>query len=229
MQARRAKFRVALAGLVGMTAASEVGPAHGDPCDGAGRPARRADTVQLAELRRRAVEHAGLAPTSGLRRRARLAGLVPDVSVRGGRGVAWDDPWTGVRASDDEIARRETYDLRLTWRLDRLVFDHVEPSVVAGERSAARARLELEDEVTARYFRWRRAELDLRAARAGDRGRDGDGDGDDRGDGDGDDGDDGSGARAGDGARLQLAADEAFASLDGLTGGWLTARQGCRR
>ena len=67
--------------------------------------------------------------------------------------------------------------------------------MVTGERSAARARLELEDEVTTRYFRWRRAELEASDLP---------------------------------GPREQLAADEAFAALDGLTGGWLAARVGCR-
>ncbi len=162
----------------------DVGMARADPCG-----------VVLPELRQRAVEHAGLATTPGLRRRARLAGLVPDVSVRASRGHAWDDPWTGPRDADDAIKRRDTFDLRLTWRLDRLVFDPVEPGVVTSERSAARARIEVEDEVTARYFRWRRAELEAEDLP---------------------------------GPREQLAADEAFAALDGLTGGWLAARVGCR-
>ena len=162
----------------------DVGTARADPC-----------SVVLPELRRRALEHAGLASSPALRRRARLAGLVPDVSVRASRGHAWDDPWTGPREADDAIKRRDTVDLRLTGRLDRLVFDPVEPAVVTGERSAARARIELEDEVTTRYFRWRRAELEASDLP---------------------------------GPREQLAADEAFAALDGLTGGWLAARVGCR-
>ena len=150
----------------------------------------------LAELRAEAIDHAGLAPMPALRRRARLAGLVPDVSVRAARGWSWDDPWTGARAADDAIARRDTVDVRLTWRLDRLIFDPIEPAVAVGERNAARARLEVEDEVVSRYFRWRRAELDA-AELAG--------------------------------PREQLAAEEAFAALDGLTGGWLVARLPCRR
>ena len=48
----------------------DVGTARADPC-----------SVVLPELRRRALEHAGLASSPALRRRARLAGLVPDVSV----------------------------------------------------------------------------------------------------------------------------------------------------
>ena len=150
----------------------------------------------LAELRAAAIAHAGLATTPALRRRARLAGLVPDVSVRVARGWSWDDPWTGARAADDAIARRDTVDVRLTWRLDRLIFDPIEPAVAVGDRNAARARIELEDEVVSRYFRWRRAELD---------------------------------AAEGDGVRERLTADEAFAALDGLTGGGLAMPTRCRR
>lgn len=159
-------------------------PAAADPC-----------AVPLAELRAQAIDHAGLAAAPNLRRRARLAGLVPVVIMRASRGQSWDDPWMGPRQADDAIARRDTVDLRLSWRLDRLIFDPLEPAVIAGERSAARARLELEDDVTARYFRWRRAELEVAELP---------------------------------GPRERLAADEAFASLDGLTGGWLADHLGCR-
>lgn len=152
--------------------------------------------VDLAELRAHALEHVGLAPAATMARRARLSGLVPTVTVRGARGWSWDDPWNGPRDPDDAIARRDTFDLRLTWDLDRVVFDSVEPAIATGERSAARARLEIEDEVTVRYYRWRRAELDADDV---------------------------------DGPRERLAADEAFASLDALTGGWLSAHVPCRR
>lgn len=179
---------VGLAGLVSVTATARTADAdrgdRADPC-----------AVGLPELRARAVAHAGLAAPPPSPRRARLAGLLPDVTLRASRGTAWDDPWLGPRPADDTIARRDAVEVRLTWRLDRLAYDPAEPTVAAGERSAARARLELEDEVTARYFRWRRAELDA-ADLAG--------------------------------PREQLAADEAFAALDGLTGGWLAAHLGCR-
>lgn len=164
--------------------AGEARRAEADPCG-----------MSLAELRARAVEHAGLAPSTGLARRARLAGLLPDVSLRAGRGWAWDDPWNGLREPDEGVARRDTVDVRLTWRLGRVLFDPAEPRVQAGERSAARARLDLEDEVTTRYFRWRRAVLDAEDIP---------------------------------GPREDLAAQEAFAALDALTGGWLAARMPCR-
>lgn len=187
MRTRPVIVGAALAGLVGISAAADLGSARGDPC---------APSFELGELRARALDHAGLSASPNLRRRARLAGLVPDVAVRTSRTWAWDDPWTGARPADDEIARRDAFDVRLVWRLDRLVFDRAELSLVASERAAARARLDVEDQVTARYFRWRRAALD-----AEDTG----------------------------GAREQLAAEEAFASLDALTGGWLATRARCRR
>ena len=158
--------------------------ATADPC-----------AVALTELRARALAHAGLTSAGSDRRRARLAGLVPDVAVRASRGQSWDDPWIGPRPADDAIARRDTVEVRLIWRLDRLVFDPIEPTVAAGERSLARARLDLEDEVTTRYFRWRRAALEADELP---------------------------------GPRAELAAAEAFAALDGLTGGWLAAHLGCR-
>jgi hypothetical protein len=179
-----ARAAVAMASVVA-TASGDVRRASADPCG-----------LELGELRARAIAHAGLTSSPALRRRARLAGLVPQVSVRAARGWAWDDPWTGVRDPDDGVARRDNTDVRLTWRLDRLLFDPSEPSVLQGERGAARARLELEDEVTERYFRWRRAMLE--ADESGD-------------------------------VREALAAEEAFASLDAITGGWLTARTRCRR
>jgi outer membrane protein TolC len=170
---------------VPITVGDGVRRAWSDPCG-----------VDLRELRARAIEHAGLADQPALRRRARLAGLLPQVSVRAARGWAWDDPWTGVRAADDGVARRDTLDVRLTWRLDRIVFDASESTALSGERSAARARRELEDDVTTRYFRWRRAYLE---------------------------------AAATDGEPERLAAEEAFASLDALTGGWFGERVGCER
>lgn len=175
----------ALAAAMTMMSTVSATRAAAEPC-----------AIDLRELRAHALEHAGLASAPALRRRARLAGLVPDLAVRAGRGWAWDDPWNGVRASDDAITRRETGDVRLTWHLDRLVFDPVEISVLGAERTTARARLELEDEVTARYFRWRRAELDAAASQ---------------------------------GAREQLAAEEAFEALDAITGGWFADHVRCRR
>lgn len=154
-------------------------------------PPGAACPVTLAELRRAALAHGELTASGSARRRARLAALLPDVGVRAGRGQAWADPFAGPRAVDDDIARRESVDVRLSWQLDRLVFEPAEPALVASERAAARARLELEDEVTARYFRWRRAELDADELP---------------------------------GPRERLAADEAWAALDAVSGGALARR-----
>jgi len=119
--------------------------ATADPC-----------AVPLTELRARALAHAGLTSAGSDRRRARLAGLVPDVAVRASRGQSWDDPWIGPRPADDAIARRDTVEVRLIWRLDRLVFDDAEVRARSIDDGRAKARRELARLVIRLYHRWLR-------------------------------------------------------------------------
>ncbi len=152
----------------------------------------------VVEVRREARRHADLDRTPRWRKRARLAALLPWVSVRGARALDWDDEVYAERPL--EVGNNLVLEARLSWRLDRVAYDPAEPRLADAERDLARARGALDAEVTTLYYRWRRAEA--AAAEATD--------------------DEGA-ALAG----KQLDAEEAWSLLDARTGGWL-ARQACR-
>lgn len=89
-------------------------------------------------------------PTAGWRRRARAAGLIPWVTVRGG----WDASW---KEAVPDVGRRRTFEVRATWRLDRLLFDprELQATTIAAVRRRERQRLATH--VIRLYFGWRRA------------------------------------------------------------------------
>jgi hypothetical protein len=60
------------------------------------------------------------------------------------------------------VERQQAFDVRLTWRLERLVFSPDEPRLFESERRARRDRIALRQEVATAYYRWRRV-----AAQAG--------------------------------------------------------------
>lgn len=99
-------------------------------------------------------------PGKGFVRRARLAGLVPMLSLRAGTNTSWhveDDP---------KIGRGTAYEARATWRLDRLVFDGRELQVAAMSASRRRERRRLANRVIRAYFTWRRATMARSEVRA---------------------------------------------------------------
>jgi hypothetical protein len=83
-------------------------------------------------------------------RRARLAGLVPWVTVRTTRDTSWQD-------DQSEVGHGTSLELRATWRLDRLLFDSRELQVAAVESARRRERRRLAARVIRTYFAWRRA------------------------------------------------------------------------
>ena len=95
---------------------------------------------------------AGLAgdPRDSWIRRARLAGLVPWVTVRTTHDTSWQDEGSAVGHSTG-------LEVRATWRLDRLVFDARELQVAALETARRRERRRLASRVIRAYFTWRRA------------------------------------------------------------------------
>lgn len=95
---------------------------------------------------------AGLAhdPQDGWIRRARLAGLVPWLTVRTTHDTSWQDDSTAVGHSTG-------LEVRATWRLDRLVFDGKELQISALETARRRERRRLAARVIRAYFAWRRA------------------------------------------------------------------------
>lgn len=105
----------------------------------------------IGEVLEAAYQAAGLDrdPATGWNRRARLAGLVPWLSVRFGRDASWND-------LDPEIDHDTTVEVRATWRLDRLVFDSRELQVSSIDTARRRERRRLASRVIRTYFAWRR-------------------------------------------------------------------------
>jgi hypothetical protein len=89
--------------------------------------------------------------------RARLAALVPWLSVRTGRDTSWRD-------NEPDVSRGTTLEVRATWRLDRLVFEGRELQVVSIDAARRRERRKLGQQVVREYFTWKRA---ARAVEAG--------------------------------------------------------------
>jgi hypothetical protein len=159
----------------GATAAAAPAPRAGDPAP-RGKAAEAAPEVDLdrgeldaidAELAepRRAVHGPGVGavlvaayaaagldhdPQDSWIRRARLAGLVPWVTVRTARDTSWQD-------DNSDVGHSTSLELRATWRLDRLLFDGRELQVAAVELARHRERRRLASRVIRAYFAWRRA------------------------------------------------------------------------
>lgn len=125
---------------------------YADPAEDDPLALRGIDGPAIAEVLAAAYAAAGLdrAPARGWIRRARLAGLVPWVSVRAGRDASW-------QTDDPAIGQRTDLEVRATWRLDRLVFDGRELQVASIEAARRRERRELASRVIRAYFAWRRA------------------------------------------------------------------------
>ena len=112
--------------------------------------------VVAAAYRAAGLEHD---PGRSVVRRARLAGLVPWLTVRGGTNTSWHD-------EDPNVGRGTTVEVRATWRLDRLVFDRHELQVTAMQAARRRERRRLASRVIKAYFSWRRAALARSTPRA---------------------------------------------------------------
>ncbi len=159
--------------------------------DASGEPARAPVALRgpaIASVLKAAYRAAGLDrdPGRGWVRRARLAGLIPWLTVRTGRDTSWQS---------DEVAvdHGMVFDIRATWRLDRLLFDGRELQVASAEAARRRERRRLASQVIRLYFAWQRA-----VARGG-----------------------GAGYRAGTRSTPARAL-EAAAELDALTDGWFS-------
>lgn len=89
-------------------------------------------------------------PAQGWLRRARVSGLVPWVTLRGARETRWAEP-------SPDIGHTATYEIRATWRLDRLLYDGRELQIAGAEASRRRERRRLASRVIRSYFTWQRA------------------------------------------------------------------------
>ncbi len=137
-------------------------PIENDDDDLAEEIAARLDAPPVATVISAAVRAAGLHhdPGASVVRRARLAGLLPWLTVRAGTHTSWQE-----QAAAD-IGRGTTYEARATWRLDRLVFDGRELQVAAMTASRRRERRRLASRVIKSYFTWRRAMMARSSTRA---------------------------------------------------------------
>lgn len=122
----------------------------------------RPDTPPVSAVVAAAIRAAGLDhdPGRSFVRRARLAALLPWLTVRAGTNTSWhvdDDP---------NIGRGTAYEARATWRLDRLAFDGHELQVAAMTAARRRERRRLASRVIKAYFTWRRATMARSGSRA---------------------------------------------------------------
>ena len=145
----------------------------------------------IAEVLEAAYVAAGLDrdPTKSWSRRARAAALIPWISVRTG----WDANW---KEDDPDVGRSRDFEVRATWRLDRLVFDGRELQISSIDTARRRERRRLASRVIRAYFTWRKLAA---AAMAG-------------------------ASASGRDARYAWAAEAAAAELDALTDGWFSER-----
>ena len=101
-----------------------------------------------------ALRAAGLAgdPAAGWRRRARLAALVPQLSLR----VGQDDTWKEI--ADPTLGHAVTYGISASWRLERLVYEPSELRIASVDVLRRRERRRLAWYVISLYRSWRRTQ-----------------------------------------------------------------------
>jgi hypothetical protein len=123
-----------------------------EPDGSAPRPPPIAEVLEAAH----AVAGLDRDPTKSWSRRARMAGLIPWITVRTG----WDANW---REEETDVGRSRTFEVRATWRLDRLLFDGRELQMSSIDAARRRERRRLASRVIQLYFAWRK--VTARAAR----------------------------------------------------------------
>ncbi|CAN5684581.1 hypothetical protein BH11MYX1_BH11MYX1_12120 [soil metagenome] len=128
-----------------MTPGVIAGPRAASRCGGC-----LAMPLAVSEVARAAVRAAGLSedPTPGWRYRARLAGLVPIVSARFGHNSSWKE------VDDPTLANSNTFDVRATWQLERLMFDQNEIRIEAIDVSRRREKRKVEELAIHSYYAW---------------------------------------------------------------------------
>ena len=118
----------------------------------ASTPASAANEPAVREVIAAALRAAGLAgdPAAGWRRRARLAALVPQLSLR----VGQDDTWKEI--ADPTLGHVVTYGVSASWRLERLVYEPSELRIATVDVLRRRERRRLAWYVISLYRAWRR-------------------------------------------------------------------------
>jgi hypothetical protein len=122
-----------------------------DPCGGCTTPCSScAIPIRVSAVAAAGVRAAGLAddPTPSWRYRTRLAGLVPQLSVRVGRDLTWKE------VDDPTLGYTNMWDVRASWHLERLLFDPNEIRIAALDVSRRRERRRVEMLVIHTYYQW---------------------------------------------------------------------------
>jgi hypothetical protein len=187
------------------TAGQDPGTAAADP-EAVAREARAIlarfrHEPSVLEVQRAAVRHAGIdaARLDSWRRRSRWAAAAPELLAEYRRAAATDRT-LGAQASGTvdyaDLDLEDRYTARARWDLDRLVFSPDELRVAAETIEVVGLRQAVIDQVTRLYFERRRQQVLLLRSALGVEER----------------------------LRLELRVEELTASLDGLTGGWFSAR-----
>ena len=123
----------------------------------------------VRELVRRAVAASGL-PREGehlgdLAHRARWAGLAPELRLRGAMGLGQSTSLAGTGILPGDTTQRGTSDavgeVRLTFRLSRLVFDDTESGIARMRLQLLTARQKLVEDALDLYVSWLEAERKL--------------------------------------------------------------------
>jgi hypothetical protein len=119
----------------------------------------------LDEVRTAALRYAGLnhRPERGWSRRARMAGLLPALTLQAQRGTAEDEELsrssTGTQKLDVGAGADLDLEARAVWQLDRLVFDEVELRALQTAQKLHRDRIQLLAQVTNLYFQRRKLQV----------------------------------------------------------------------
>ena len=134
---------------------------------------------------------------SSLRTRARVSALLPETRLRllrtdDARAALDVDPETGALRGTQQVGY--TWEGRLAWRLDRLLFAEEELGAMRIQNEHRDARDRITKRVLDAYFQYRRANVDLETADLGSR----------------------------ESWEARLKVDESIATLDALTGGYFS-------
>lgn len=87
-------------------------------------------------------------PTNGWRHRSRWSALIPTISVRAGQHEAWRD------VSNPTVSQSLAFDIRASWRLDRVMFDPNEPRIEMLDVARRRERRRVAALAIRLYFDW---------------------------------------------------------------------------
>lgn len=90
--------------------------------------------------------------------RSRLTALIPSLSTRVSRGQSWRD------VVDPTLGYRDAWDVRATWRLDRLLFDPNELRLSTVDINRRRERRRVAATAIRLYYRWILAHAAAQAA-----------------------------------------------------------------